>query len=106
MKGEEATSFRGLVARGVYLSHDRSEISFAVKELARRMSSPRRHDWIGMKRLARYLMDKTRSVTMYGYQNHTKGVEIWVDSDWAGCQETRKSTSGGVVMHGSHLIKH
>ena len=29
----------------------------------------------------------------------------WSDSDWAGCIETRKSTSGGVVMHGDHCIK-
>ena len=29
----------------------------------------------------------------------------WSDSDWAGCVETRKSTSGGVVFIGSHVIK-
>ena len=27
------------------------------------------------------------------------------DSDWAGCRVTGKSTSGGVVMIGTHLIK-
>ena len=30
---------------------------------------------------------------------------IWTDSDFAGCAKTRKSTSGGVLMHGSHLVK-
>ena len=27
------------------------------------------------------------------------------DSDWAGCRTTGKSTSGGLVMVGRHLIK-
>ena len=27
------------------------------------------------------------------------------DSDWAGCRVTGKSTSGGVVMVGTHCIK-
>ena len=30
---------------------------------------------------------------------------MYVDTDHAGCLETRKSTSGGVVMHGNHCIK-
>ena len=32
-------------------------------------------------------------------------VDVYVDSDYAGCPRTRKSTSGGCVMMGSHLIK-
>ena len=27
------------------------------------------------------------------------------DSDWAGCRQTGKSTSGGVIMIGDHFIK-
>ena len=33
-------------------------------------------------------------------------IDIYVDTDWAGCARTRKSTSGGVVMLGKHTIKH
>ena len=28
-----------------------------------------------------------------------------MDSDWAACRVTRKSTSGGLVMLGSHVIR-
>lgn len=30
---------------------------------------------------------------------------MYSDSDDGGCAETRKSTSAGALMHGSHLIK-
>ena len=31
---------------------------------------------------------------------------MYVDTDFAGCIETRKSTSGGCIVVGSHLVKH
>jgi hypothetical protein len=33
------------------------------------------------------------------------GARVYVDSDWAGCLNSRKSTSAGVAMHGKHCIK-
>ena len=30
---------------------------------------------------------------------------LWTDSNYAGCHVTRKSTSGGVLMFGTHCIK-
>ena len=32
-------------------------------------------------------------------------VEVYSDTDWAGCPQTRKSTSGGGLLLGKHLIK-
>ena len=34
-----------------------------------------------------------------------KGLTIFSDTDWAGCRTTRKSTSGGIAMLGSHILK-
>ena len=33
-------------------------------------------------------------------------IELYVDTDFAGCRETRRSTSGGVAMVGGGNIKH
>ncbi len=52
--GQEATLYRALVARGVYLSQDRSDIQYAVKELSRKMSKPIKADVEKLKHLARY----------------------------------------------------
>ena len=33
-------------------------------------------------------------------------IDLYVDTDFAGCKETRRSTSGGVAMVGTGCIKH
>jgi hypothetical protein len=32
-------------------------------------------------------------------------IDVFTDTDWAGCPRTRKSTSGGCVILGSHTVK-
>ena len=113
LKGEEnkpltrqgKRKFRGLVARMKYLGQDRSDIHFAVKELSTSMSDLGTRDMITMKRLARYLSTRIRAVTHFKKQKMTETVEAWSDSDWAGCLETRKSTTGGLLKIGSHVVK-
>ena len=43
----DATKYRGLVARGIYLSQDRSDIGYGTKELARKMARPEVEDMGG-----------------------------------------------------------
>ena len=62
-------------------------------------------DGEGFKRIGRYLKGRTRVTTTMGYDGGDSGIVVWTDTDYAGCKRTRKSTSGGVVMWGSHLIK-
>ena len=92
-------------ARGNYLSQDRSDVQFAVKELSRGMSSPTVMDRNQLKTFGRYLLDRPRVITFFRYQDEVTIIDGWADSDYAGCRRTRKSTSGGVIMLGGHLIK-
>jgi hypothetical protein len=69
------------------------------------MSEPTVNDWEGLKRLGRYLVDKTRVVVKFGYQDNLSIVNVWTDTDFAGCKRTRKSTSGGMAALGQHFIK-
>ncbi len=55
LEGQAASEFRALAARVNFLASDRPDISFAVKELCRGMSSPTSRDADALKRLARYL---------------------------------------------------
>jgi hypothetical protein len=69
------------------------------------MSSPRNGGWVSLKRVVRYLLGKPRLVWRFVWQDAPKCVSALSDSNWAGCHDTRKSTSGACIMHGSHLIK-
>ena len=42
---------------------------------------------------------------MYAWQSKAMRLETYVDSDWAGCKGARRSTSGGVVSCGEHVLK-
>ena len=100
----EATQYRALAARANYLAADRPDIQFAAKEICRRMSAPVRQDWAALQHLGRYLKGKPRSVVLYKWQNNPT-VNVYCDSDCAGCVRTRRSTSGGVTMLGTHVVK-
>ena len=102
---DEATNYRSIAARANYLSADRPDIMYAVKELCRGMATPSKGHWLKLKRLGRYLIESGRTVLMYDWQGHEHEVTGYSDSDWAGCRVTRKSTSGGAIMIGGHFIK-
>ena len=105
LAGREASQYRSLVARANYLAQDRMDIQYSVKELTRRMSCPDSEDWVALKRLGRYLVGKPRIVLRFNNQNLQRYIDCWVDTDWAGCTRTRRSTSGGGIQWGGHALK-
>ena len=68
------------------------------------MSIPAEAAWQALKRLCRYLVGLPRMVFHYPWPT-VDHVDIYTDTDWAGCPRTRKSTSGGCALLGSHPIK-
>ena len=104
MSSSDATAYRGTCARPNYLSQDRPDIRFAAKEASRSMAKPREGDWILLKRIGRYLNGVPRLRQRFEWQVPVTGLSTFVDSDWAGCKKSCKSTSGGVVMAGKHSI--
>jgi hypothetical protein len=62
-------------------------------------------DWQKLIRLGRYLKGAPRCVLEYHWQDPTAAPSGYSDSDWAGDRKTGKSTSGGLIMMGHHLVK-
>ena len=98
------TTFRAAAARCNYLSADRPDCQFASKEVCRLMSKPTERGWLALKRICRYLVGKGRLVHKFVWQK-LSCIDVYTDTDWAGCPRTRKSTSGGVIKLGTHTIK-
>ena len=101
----DATAFRGMAATCNYLAADRPDILFPVKELCREMSSPTHRSMSRLKRVGRYLKHRPRLVWTFGWQAATDIIDVSTDANWCGCKLTRKSTSGGAICKGQHLIK-
>ena len=101
----EASEYRAVASMLNYPALDRPDILFASKECSRRMWSPRNDDWTALKRVVPYVLGKPRLAWRFVRQQILKFISAFCDSNWAGCHDTRKSTSGACVMHGSHLVK-
>ena len=101
---EKASPYRAIVARANYFAADRPDCQFASKEVCRWMANPTDLSLRGVKRQGRYLKGRKRLVYTYPWQTVSM-VDVYSDTDWAGCVKTRKSTSGGCTMLGQHLIK-
>ena len=106
----EATLYRALAARANFLSQDRPDISFSIKELCREFSQPNQKSYLKLKRLVRYLVGLPRLVYRYDFiapgAKPATTIDLYVDTDFAGCRETTRSTSGGVATVGGTNIKH
>ena len=101
----EVTRYRAVAARIMYLSQDRVDLQFAAKEISRRMARPAASDWVRVRHLARYLKYRPRAVQKFRFEYPDNRIAGYADSDWAGERSSMKSTSGGVLMWGSSLLK-
>ena len=71
---------------------DRPDCLLAIKEAC-------------MHRIGKYLKNNPRLVWKFDFQDAQDEINIFTDADWAGCRRSRKSTSGGTIMIGTHCIK-
>ena len=103
-----ALQYRSWAARALYLSLDRPDVGFSAKELCRGLTCPRRSDVRALVRLVRYLDAEKYLIYRYAWEEEgeERRLKVYSDTDFAGCAQTRRSTNGGVVMLGGHLIKH
>ena len=100
---EEHSVYRTAVGKLLWLALIRGDIAYATKELSRDVTAPTMQSVAKLKHLLRYLNGTKMCVLRLrpSYQlsdgNCSLDVNVYVDSDWAGCSKTRKSTSGSTV---------
>ena len=100
----EHAKYRTAVGKLLWLAFFRPDCSYAVKELSRDVKSPTLESLAKLKHLLRYIVGTKQSVLrlrpsqMLADWRCTLDIACYVDSDWAGCSRTRKSTSGSTVQ--------
>jgi hypothetical protein len=86
-----------------YLTCTRSDIAYAVQQVCLHMHDPRESHLTSLKRILPYL----RCTPDYGFllrRSRSTDLAVYTDVDWAGCLDTRRSTSGYAVFLGDNLV--
>ena len=94
--------YRNLVGALMWLMMmTRGDIDFATIQLAKNVHNPNKSHWKAAKRLLRFVSG-TRDHAIVYTRDEEKEPEFdpvgYVDSDWAGCKLTRRSTTGYIFM--------
>ena len=105
LDGEFSTKYRQIIARCNFITQDRPDAQYSVKEAAKGMANPRKSDREKLIRIGKYLLGKPRYVIKLSPQKDIDPINAYGDSDFAGDLTTRKSTSGGLACLGDHVVK-
>lgn len=99
----DETLFKQMVGCLMYLTATRPDLIFAVSLISRYMAKPSELHLMVAKRILRYLKG-TIELGIFYKKGGCEGLVGYVDSDYAGDIEDRKSTSGYVFMLGFRVV--
>jgi hypothetical protein len=99
----DPSSYHSIAGALQYLTFTRPDIAYAVQQVCLYMHDPREPHLGAMKRILRYLQD-TLDLGLHLHRTTPADLIVYTDADWAGCPDTRKSTSGYAVFLGDNLI--
>ena len=95
--------YRSLAGALQYATLTRPDIAYAVQQVCLHMHDPREPHLLLIKRILRYpKVTLDLGLTLRASSSHN--LIAYSDADWAGCPDTRRSTSGFCVYLGDNLI--
>jgi hypothetical protein len=102
----DKTMYQSAVGSLMFISQmTRPDITFAVHQVAQFAADPTTGNWTAVKNIFRYLKGtKDLALRMRKEDSKTVTMTSYSDADWAGCQDTRRSTSGVVVKIGESIV--
>ncbi|GJV62744.1 retrovirus-related pol polyprotein from transposon TNT 1-94, partial [Tanacetum coccineum] len=99
----DATLYRGMIGSLMYLTSSRPDLIYAVCLCARYQAKPTEKHLNAVKRIFRYLKG-TINMGLWYSKDTDMSLTAYSDADHAGCQDTRRSTSGSAQFLGDKLV--
>ncbi|GJT13485.1 retrovirus-related pol polyprotein from transposon TNT 1-94 [Tanacetum coccineum] len=99
----DPTHYRGMVGTLMYLTASRPDLTFAVCMCARYQAKPTEKHLHVVKRIFKYLRGTVNRGLWYP-KDSSIALTAYADADHAGCQDTRRSTSGSMQLLGDRLV--
>ncbi|RVW96831.1 Retrovirus-related Pol polyprotein from transposon RE1 [Vitis vinifera] len=95
--------YQHLVGKLIYLSYTRPDIAFAVSWVSQIMHAPAEEHMVAVYRILKYLKGTLGRGLFFG-KNGEGSIEAYIDVDWAGAIDDRKSTSGYCTFVWGNLV--
>ncbi|GKD52741.1 retrovirus-related pol polyprotein from transposon TNT 1-94 [Tanacetum coccineum] len=102
-KAVDPSHYRGLIGTLLYLTTSRPDLQFAICICARYQAWPTKKHLHAVKRIFRYLRGTVNPGLWY-LKDSLIALTAFADVDHAGCQDTRRSTSGSMQFLGDRLV--
>nr|GEX57149.1 retrovirus-related Pol polyprotein from transposon TNT 1-94 [Tanacetum cinerariifolium] len=102
-KQVDATLYRGMIGSLMYLTTSRRDLSCVVYLCTRYQAKPTEKHLQAVKRIFRYL-NGTINMGLWYLKDTDMSLTAYVDADHAGCQDTRRSTSGSAQFLVDKLV--
>ena len=100
----DTAAFRSAQGSVMYVALERLEILYATKTVASFIQSPTKSAMVKLKRLVRCLVGFLQAEWAYPRQVVPKYLDVYGESDWAGDEERKRSTTGVAEIFGGHLL--
>ncbi|GKD70301.1 retrovirus-related pol polyprotein from transposon TNT 1-94, partial [Tanacetum coccineum] len=102
-KAVDPSHYRGMIGTLLYLTASRPDLQFAICMCARYQARPTEKHLNAVKRIFRYLKGTVHRGLWY-LKDSSIALTAFADADHAGCQDTRRSTSGSMQFLGDRLV--
>nr|GFC91227.1 uncharacterized mitochondrial protein AtMg00810-like [Tanacetum cinerariifolium] len=102
-KAVDPSHYHGMIGTLLYLTASRPDLQFAICMCARYQARPIEKHVHAVKRIFRHLRGTVNQGLWYP-KDSSIALIAFADADQAGCQDTRRSTSGSVQFLGERLI--
>ncbi|GJT51550.1 retrovirus-related pol polyprotein from transposon TNT 1-94, partial [Tanacetum coccineum] len=102
-KQVDATLYHGMIGSLLYLTSSRPDLNYVVCLCARYQAKPTEKHLQAVKRIFRYL-NGTINMGLWYSKDTDMSLIAYADADHAGCQDTRRSTSGSAQFLGDKLV--
>ena len=99
----DPSEYMSLVGALQYLTLTRPDLAYAVQQVCLFMHDPREPHMALVKRILRYVKGTLTSGLHIG-AGPIDTLTAYTDADWAGCPDSRRSTSGYCVFLGDTLV--
>ena len=113
LSSDEHSTYRQGVGKLQFIVERRRDLLYPLKETGRQLANPREFDMIGLKRLVlcvsgtenyKLFLEMSEDERVAARTGKKTTVTATCDTDWAGCAETRRSTTCVCIDWGGFLI--